>query len=307
MLQNFLTVGQQVLILFVLVLIGFILGKRNIITEKGGKVCSDLALFLATPCVIINSFQRPFDVATLQGLLIAIVVAFGLHVAAIVIAHLLYRKEDATTRVYRASAVLSNAGFMGLPLQQAVLGDQGVLYGTAYVVAMTVTLWSYGLILMDKSEHKLSLRKIFISPGTVGLVVGLLLFVCRISLPELMLAPVQHLASLNTPLPMLFAGYYLSRVDMKRALSCRSNYAALAVRLLVVPIVGIALMYLCGVRGVMLTSMAIAATAPTAVAVAMFADRFKQDAETAVNLVALSTLFSAVTMPLIVAAVQEIA
>lgn len=304
--NNFLTVSQQVLILFVLVLLGYILGKRGIINEKGGKVCSDLALLLATPCVIISSFQRPFDVTTLQGLLIALAVAFGLHVVAIAVAHLIYRKDDSTTRVYRTSAVLSNAGFMGLPLQQAVLGSQGVLYGTAYVVAMTMALWSYGLILMDKDGGRVSWRKICISPGTVGLAIGLL-FVCRVSLPELILVPVQHVAALNTPLPMLFAGYYLSRVDMKAAFGRRENYVALAVRLLLVPVVGIGLAYLCGVRGMMLTSMAIAVSAPTAIAVAMFADRYKQDAETAVNLVAISTVLSAVTMPLLVATVQLIA
>lgn len=305
--DNFLTVGQQVLILFVLVLIGFILGKKNIITDKGGKICSDLALLVATPCVIIKSFQREYSTELLRELLIALVVAFGLHVVAIVITHIVYRKDTPTTRVYRTSTVLSNAGFMGLPLQQAVLGDQGVMYGATYVVAMSVTMWSYGLLIMDRSSGKVPVRKMVFSPGMIGLVVGLLLFICRITLPEIVLTPLQHLGNLNTPLPMLFTGYYLSKVNMKQALKNRGDYGALAMRLLVVPAISIALMYACGIRGVLLLSMAVASTAPTAVAVAMFADRYHQDAETSINLVALSTLFSVVTMPLILAAVQLVA
>lgn len=307
MLENFLTVGQQVLILFVLIAIGFVLGKRNIITEKGGKVCADLALFLATPCVIINSFQREYSAQVLKELLLALAIGFGLHVVGIVLAHIVYRKDDAATRIYRAATVLSNAGFMGLPLQQAVLGDKGVLYGAAYVVAMTVTQWSYGLLIMDKSGGRVPVRKLLFNPGMIGLIAGLLLFVCRITLPELIGAPVRHLAALNTPLPMLFAGYYLSRVDMKKALGNRANYGALAMRLILVPVVSVALMYLCGIRGLLLVSMTIPATAPVAVGVAMFADRYHQDAETAVNLVAISTLLSVVTMPLIVAGTQLIA
>lgn len=307
MLENFLTVGQQVLILFILVLIGFVLGKRGVMNDAGGRICSDLAMFLATPCVIITSFQREYSDAVLKSLLIALLVAFALHAVMIGIAHLVYRKGDARTRVYRAATALSNAGFMGLPLQQAVLGDEGVLYGAAYVVAMTVTLWSYGLLLMDKSERKVPIRKIVFSPGMIGLFVGFLLFVCRVTLPDLIAVPVKHLGNLNTPLPMLFAGFYLSKIDIKKALRQWSDYGALAMRLVVVPTVCIGLMYVCGLRGVMLISMSIALTAPVAVAVAMFADRYRQDAKTAVNLVALSTLFSVVTMPLIVAVVKLVA
>lgn len=304
MLEHFLTVGQQVLILFLLVAVGYVLGRAGVMNEKGGKVCSDLALLLATPCVIIQSFQRPYSTQLLWEVLLALVVAIGLHVVAIVIAQLLYRRRDDTSAVYRTAIVLSNAGFMGLPLQQAVLGDGGVLFGAAYVVVMNLALWSYGTLMLDKSGTRIPVRKMLISPGMIGLVIGLLLFVCRIALPEVILAPIQHIGNLNTPLPMLFTGYYLSRVDIKAALRRVENYGVLATRLIVVPAVGVALMYLCNVRGAFLVSMAIAVSAPTAVSTAMFADRYKSDAESAVNLVAISTVFSLITMPLLVSLVQ---
>jgi len=168
-------------------------------------------------------------------------------------------------------------------------------------------MWSYGLLIMDKSSGKVPIRKMILSPGTIGLAIGFLLFVCRVTLPEIVFAPMQHLGNLNTPLPMLFAGYYLSKVDMKQALKNRGDFGAIAMRLLVVPVISIALMFVCGIRGTMLLSMAIASTAPVAVAVAMFADRYHQDAESSINLVALSTLFSVVTMPVLLAVVQVIA
>lgn len=301
---NFLTVGQQVLILFLLVAAGYVLGRIGVMNEKGGKVCSDLALLLATPCVIIQSFQRPFGTQVLLDVLLALGVALALHLVAVVIAQLLYRRKTERHAVYRTAIVLSNAGFMGLPLQQAVLGSDAVLFGATYVVAMNLALWSYGTLMLDKSGERIPLRKMLISPGLIGLLIGLLLFVCRVALPEVILTPVQHIGNLNTPLPMLFTGYYLSRVDIKAALRRLENYGVLATRLVVVPVVGVALMYLCGIRGDLLASMAIAVSAPTAVATAMFADRYKGDTETAVNLVAISTVFSLITMPLLVAAVQ---
>ncbi len=305
--QNFLTVGQQVLILFILIMIGFVLGKKKIIGDGAAKALSDIALLLATPCVIALSFAREYDADVLKQLGIAIAVAVVIHLVAIGIAQLLYRKSTPRDRVMRAATVLSNAGFMGLPLQQAVLGEQGVFYGSAYVTVFTLTLWSYGLITMDSSSRRLSVKKLLVNPGIIGLCAGILILFLPIDLPELVRAPASHLAALNTPLPMLFIGYGLSKVELGKALRNKSYYAVCALRLLIVPAVAIGVLYLVGIRGTMLCSMAIAASAPIAAAVSMFADRFGQDTESAVNLVALSTVFSVITMPVFVALVQLVA
>lgn len=304
--QNFLTVGQQVLILFILILAGYVLGKKKIIGDEAGKALSNIALLLSTPCVIILSFEREFTPDVFRDFGIAMVAALGVHVIAIGIAQLLYRKGGSRERVLRAAAVLSNAGFMGLPLQQAVLGDQGVFYGAAYVTVFTLTLWSYGLATMDTESRRLSAKKLLINPGMIGLALGIVVLLLPFDLPELIRAPISHLAALNTPVPMLFIGYSLSKVPLGKALRNGSYYAACAVRLLLVPVVAIGVLYACGVRGTLLCSMMIAGSAPIAAAVSMFAEKFNQDTETSVNLVALSTVFSVITMPVLVALVQAL-
>ncbi len=305
--QNVLTVGQQVLILFLLIMVGFLLGKKNILGEKSAKALSDIALLLASPCVIALSFDKEFDVAVLREMGKAIAVAAGIHLIAIVVAQLLYRKDEPRDRVLRASTVLSNAGFMGLPLQQAVLGEQGVFYGAAYVTVFNLALWSYGLMTMERTQRRVSVRQLVLNPGVLGLVAGLIILFLPFDLPEIVRAPMSHLAALNTPVPMLFIGYSLSKVNLGQALRNKSYYAACAVRLLLVPAISIGCLYLIGVRGTLLCSMAIAASAPIAAAVSMFAGKFHQDTQTSVNLVALSTVFSVVTMPLFVSLVQAIA
>ncbi len=304
--HNFLTVGQQVLILFILILIGYVLGKKHILGEKANKAMSDVALLLSTPCVIALSFEKEFSVAVVKDMGIALLVAAAIHVVAIVVAQVCFRGDDARSRVLRTGTVLSNAGFMGLPLQRAVLGEAGVFYGSAYVTAFTLTLWSYGLLTMDRSS-KLSVRKLLLNPGVLGLAAGAVILVMPWELPELLRSPMQHIANLNTPLPMLVIGYGLSRVDLKNALRKPLYYGASAVRLLLVPLLGMGVLYLCGVRDTLLISMSISATAPVAAGVSMFADKFGQDRETAVNMVALSTVFSVITMPVLVALVQSFA
>lgn len=305
--EYFLTVGQQVLVLFILIGAGFILGKRGIMGERGAKACSDIALLLATPCVIINSFRRDVTTEMLWGLLAALGVSVLIHGIGIGVGHLFFRQSTPRDRVLRLATVLSNAGFMGLPLQQAVLGETGVFYGATYVAIFNVTLWSYGQLSMNQKAERVSWTKVLLNPGTIGLALGIVVLLLPVELPEVIAAPISHLAALNTPLPMLFIGYCLSKVDFKQALRRPVYFGASAVRLLVVPLVTGIVLYLLGIRGTLFVSMMIAASAPIAAAVPMFATRYEQDSETAANLVALSTVFSLATMPILVSLAQVVA
>ncbi len=308
MLTNFLTVAEQVVVLFLLIGVGALCAKTGIIKEVAIKSCSDLVLIVVTPCVIIQSFQRPFDAAMLKGLGLACLIALSIHIVTILLAHLLLHDPVAAReRVLRVGAVLSNAGFMSLPLQNALLGEDGVFYGAAYVAIFNLILWSYGLVEMSGSRQNLSPRKLILNPGVLSLAIGLMLFLARITLPTVLASPMGHLAALNTPLPMLIIGFYLADTDLKAALRDWRSYAAIGLRLLVVPLTALGILYLCGVRGTLLVSMIIAASAPVAASTTMFATKYDCDTGLSVNLVSLSTLLSLITMPLIVALAQVIA
>ncbi|MGI6264172.1 MAG: AEC family transporter [Acutalibacteraceae bacterium] len=308
MLVNYLTVAQQVAILFILIALGFICGKTGILTQTVSKHASDLVLLFVTPCVIIHSFQRPFDVKMLKMLGLACLLAFLIHAGAIGLTHLLLHDPDKRRqRVLHVGTVLSNAGFMALPLQQALLGDDGVFFGAAYIAMFNLVLWSYGLLEMSGDRRALSPRKLLINPGVIGLVIGGALFLCSVTLPEILAAPIAHLAAMNTPLPMLIIGFYLSQSNLKAALRDWRGYLAIALRLVVVPLAALGIMWLCGVRGALLVSMVVASSAPVAAATTMFAAKFDGDASLSVNMVSLSTLLSILTMPLVVGLAQTMA
>ena len=195
---------------------------------------------------------------------------------------------------------------MAIPLQKALLGEEGVFYGAAYVAVFNLVLWSYGVLAMSGERKNLSSRKLLINPGVIGLAAGLLLFFSGLRLPAFLEAPVGHLASLNTPLPMLIVGFYLADADLKSALRDRRLLLSMGLRLLAVPLLTLGILYLFGMRGTLLTSCVIAASAPAAAATTMFATRYEKDTRLSVNLVAMSTLFSMLTMPLVVGLAQAV-
>lgn len=162
----------------------------------------------------------------------------------------------------RFGVVFSNAGYMSIPLQKALLGEDGVLVGAAYLVVFNLVLWSYGLLEMSGDRRSLSVKKLVFNPGMIGLAAGLVVFLLPFPLPEVFAVPIRGLSALNTPLPMLVIGYYLGQTDLKQALRDKQAYWAAGLRLVVLPLLSLRGMWLCGLRGTVLVSCMIAVSAP---------------------------------------------
>ena len=150
MAESFWTVGQQVLVLFLLIGVGFVCGRLKLLNAGAVKCLADVVLYVAFPCVIVQSFMRRFDPSMLRGLLAAGAAALAVHVVSILIAHLVFRdKDEARRRVLRFCTVFSNAGYMALPLQSALLGETGVFYGAAYVDRLQARARALGVAPLD--------------------------------------------------------------------------------------------------------------------------------------------------------------
>lgn len=301
MIDAFVNVGQQVLVLFILIGIGALLTKRGMITDKGARSMTDVVLYAVTPCVIINAFQREYRPELLSGLLISLLAAFLTLLVSVLLAELFFRRRDIDRGVVlKFSLVFSNCGFMALPLQEAVLGADGVFYGAAYIAVFNLFMWTYGVIQMSrKTSFKAALHAV-LNPGVIGTVIGVLLFVFSVQLPTVVISPIRFLAALNTPLPMLVIGCHLISSDLRPVLRDKDAYFAMAMRLIILPLAVLGVMLLCGVSRVVLCSTVIASASPVAAYTTMMAMKYGRDARLSTGIVSASSLFSVVTMPLVV-------
>lgn len=307
LLENFIMIAQQVLVLFILIGVGFACGKKGILTDESSKKITDIVLYVVTPCVMISAFQREFSMHLLGNILITALCATASIAATVFIAKLIFHdKNTARKKVLQFSAIFSNCGFMSLPLQKAILGDDGWFYGSIFVAVFNVIVWTYGLVMMSGDKKQMSVKKLAFNPGIVGVLIALIIFVLRIKLPYIISQPIDYLAALNTPLPMLIIGFYLSQADLKKAFTDAGAYLAMAVRLAVVPLLSMFVMHLLNVDPTIMIACVIASSAPTAATTTMFAAKYGRDVELSVSIVASTTLVSIITMPLIVALAQSI-
>lgn len=300
-------IAQQVLVLFVLIAIGFICGKKGIINESSAKGMTDLVLYVVTPCVMITAFQRSFSFELLGSVILAAVCAALIMAGSIFVAKLIFHdKNESRKKVLQFATVFSNCGFMSLPLQKAILGDNGWFYGSIFVAVFNLFVWTYGLVAMSGDRKQLSVKKLVFNPGIVGVVIAIILFVCSITLPYIISQPIVYLSDLNTPLPMLIIGYHLSKANFKKAFTDAGTYLAMGARLVIIPIAITLIMSLFNLDKDMVIAFIIASSAPTAATTTMFASKFNRDVELSVSVVASTTLVSIITMPLIVALAQTI-
>ena len=305
----FITVFTQVSVLMLMIAVGFIAAKAGIMTEAGAACCTDIALIIATPCVIIKSLMRRFDAAVMKSLLLAVALTLLVQVLMITLGTLLLRSRDLRRqRTLRFGSIFANCGFMSLPLQEVMLGADGTLYGSAYVIMFNLVVWSYGVYLISGDKRYIQPKKLFVNPGIAGLLIGLIIFVFSVPVPRVLSSTVNYLAAIYTPLPMLIIGYHLSKTNVLKAFKDVKCIIAVLLRLIVYPLVSLGVLYLLGVRGTLLVSVIISLSAPVAAVTTMFSSKFGGgDTALSVDMVSLSTVLSIITMPAVITLAQLLA
>lgn len=304
----FITVFSQVCILMLLIAVGFVAAKAKIMTAEGTKCCTDIALIIVTPCVIIKSLIREYSGEIMKSLAKAFVLTLLVQVLMIFLSMLLlHSKDKEKERVLRFGSIFANCGFMSLPLQQVILGDDGTLYGSAYIIMFNLVVWSYGVFLISGDKKYIQPKKLFISPGIIGLLIGIIIFIFSVPVPDIVYSSLNYLSAIYTPLPMLIIGYHLAQSNVLNAFRDIRCIFSVFLSLIVYPLAALGLLYLIGVRGTLLVSVIISVSAPVAAITTMFSSKFGGDTELSVDMVSLSTVFSLGTMPLVIYIAQLIA
>lgn len=304
--ENFFTVAEQVAVLFALMGAGAACRWLKLVDEAAVKGMVNVLLLIVTPSIIVDVFQRPYDPAMLKGLGTAFVFAVGAHLVMMAaMAAAVRHREESTRVVLHVAGVFSNAGFMGIPLEQAILGERGVFFGIVYVVVFNLLMWSWGLRLMGGKANP---RMMLVNPGTVGLALGLPLFFLSVELPPVLDAPVGMLAALNTPLAMLVIGYYLAGAKLGKVLASPAAYLTMFLRLAFCPLLvtGVLWLFRSGLEREMMIAVVIPAAAPSGAMVTMFAAKYARDVDMSVGVVSATTLLSMLTMPPVIALAMEI-
>lgn len=309
-LSNVLTALGQVVILFLIAMVGFVCHKTGIYTEKASKLSTDLLFYIVAPAVIIRSFlTMEFNRETVKGLLLALLGGTVFHLIGIAFSVFMFNRGDRDTAcIFKYAVTYGNVGYMAIPLAQAVLGAEGVFYCSAIFVPFNILSFTHGVGIMQKREDgkRFNLKNLVVNPGVIGVAVGLPLFLLGIKLPEVVYQPVSYIADLNTPLAMIMFGTYLATADWKTLFSDKRIFAAALVKIVIMPLATLEVLRLIGFSGLLLAACVLSSSAPTANNTVMFSAKYGRDTKLASKTTALISVLSVVTMPVMIALAQQI-
>ncbi len=290
---------RQILQMFLLSSLGYLLFKCRKITKEDSKVLGNILLYLVLPILIVNSFQMERTREHVLGILYSAAGAVVLMLLSIFISRLFFKKDP----IAAFASTFSNSGFFGIPLVIASLGEQALFYLACFVAFTNIGQWTYGISLLNGQPIRqgFEIKKLATAPFIVAVTVGMLLFFLGIQLPPFITSCMNAVTALNTPLGMFTIGIYLAQTDLLQMLKRPTLYVLSLVRLVLIPLLSLLLLSLLPeALHDMKVVLLIAAACPVGANIAVYAQLHNKDYSYAVETVVLSSLFSLLTIPAIV-------
>ena len=296
---------KQIAQFFIMIIMGYTLVKLKIVKSEDSKVLSMVCLYLIMPCVIINSFLIEFTPEKLKGLGLAVGVAIVIHFVAWVFIRILGKVLNFNP-VEKASVMYSNAANMVIPVVMSVLGDEWVLYSSAFVSVQLVLLWTHCKSMLS-NEKGFELKKIYTNINIIAIFIGILLFITKIHIPSVLQGTLKSVGGTVAPISMIITGMIMAGAELKKVFSNGRIYLVLFFRMIFFPFIVFMIIYFTGItkvidNGAMILLVTFIATiTPTASSITQMAQVYGNNEQYAGAINIMTTIVSIVTMPIMVA------
>ncbi len=291
--------AQQIIILFILILTGFAGVKAGVIKMEGKKAFSDLLIYIIVPAMIIGSYMSEYNPEILSNLIKAFWLSALLLLVGLAVTMLLTIKmKDKDIAIMRFACIFSNAAYMGFPLIRALFGTEGLLYASAFVTMFNLLLWTVGYaIVSGQVKPKEVMRNIFATPALISVVIGLVIYLCRIPMPEIIKQPISLVGSMNTPLSMIITGMIIAGSKVKSLFANKKLIFVIVVKMFVIPAICFGLFALLGMNGMVAQVVLLLESCPTAAMTSVMAVQFSHDENLAAGAVVITTFLSILVLP----------
>ena len=273
--------------IFILMIIGYILRKTNIISKEHRKSLTDLVIYIVLPANIIYSFMIKMDTQIIKSGLTILIVSIIIQFACQVFGKYFFIKATKRQQsVLQYGTICSNAGFMGSPLIQGLYGLDGLLFASIYLIPQRIVMWSGGVACFTNAKGKDVIKKVITHPCIIAVFIGLFIMIGQIQLPSFLKVSIQSLSNCTMA---------LSIRDVINRLTLYYSF----IRLILIPLL---VLFSCAIVNLppLVTAVAtVLAGMPAGSTTAILAEKYDGDSNLAVEIVFLSTALSLLTIPLL--------
>lgn len=307
--MSFTTVALEMVTVSLPILLGWAIAKLGFMKPDFEQELSRLLLQVALPCLVLSSamgddvaLPDPSDTFLLMGMataMFALATVLAFVVAAVI------RAPRGTECSYRFAVLFGNAGFIGFPVVQAVLGKQALLYASIALIPMNVFMFTIGVMLFSGAEggFKRQLRNLATclkSPGLIASVVVLIIALTGFTDWGVLGDSIDIVGGLTTPAALLLMGSSIAKFHPLEMLTNWRAYVAVAFRLVIVPVACLALARVVpGMTPLFTTTLVLEMAMPVGSNGTLYCIQYGKDAQPMMQCTFLSIIGSIVTIPLV--------
>lgn len=292
---------NQVIVLFIIMIVGFYAKKKKFLSKVVDRGLTELLINITLPFMIVTSFNIKYEADMVSNAQKVLLYSFIIHISLIFFSKICFFKLPKNKQqVYRFITIFSNVGFMGYPVMESIYGGIGVFYAAIFNIPFNILVWTVGVMIYTGEKDFKSVKKAMANPALIAVIIGIILFVFSIRLPLPIESSLKLVGSTTTPISMIIIGSMLAEMKVKNIFSDISIYYATTVRLLVVPMIVYVVLKFLKVDELLLNICVLLQAMPAAVSTAIIAEKYGGDGLLASQCVFITTIFSVITIPIII-------
>lgn len=297
---------MQMIQLFLVISIGYILFKIKILDVDFNKKLTTLLLSVTTPALIVSSVLTTTDYLPIKDILFVFLVGIIIYIALPIIGFIIVkimRVPMPQQGLYIFMTVFSNIGFMGFPVMKAIFGNDAIFYTAIFNMIFNLLVFTVGTGIMGYGtdrKTKINLKDL-LSPGVVASLIALLIYFVQLKFPDVIVSTVTMIGDITTPMAMLIIGSTLANIPIKEVFGELRLYPYTLIKQVILPILAYPILSLFIKDSLILGVTLIMISMPVANTAVLFATEYDGDVSLAAKSVFMTTLLSIITIPLIVA------
>lgn len=294
----FLLTVNQLANMFLFLVIGFIMRKKNIGGDGVSKTLSTLLVDVFLPAMFILNFRDNFTVENISGnfsLLLCGVCVLLISIIPAKIFSKMLAKTPLQKDVYMYSLLIPNLGYMGYPLMEAVFGQQMLFYMMMFAIPYQLTIYTYGMYILNPNRE-MSLKKV-LNPIMISLVIGMIAGLCKLRFPDFLEKAMSGASGCMSPSAMILTGFVLGGTKIKPIFTDIRLFIAALLRGIVIPGVFLLAMLALHIDKVFIIVATVLLSMPMGLNSIVFPEAYGGDSLTGAKATFMSNLVSIITIP----------
>ena len=304
-------VQKQMIIIFVLILIGVYLYKKDHLSNSSAKQLSWIIVNITNPITLLVAALTEEEKVSAAEVGIAFLAFAAMYVILIAISYLIpfILGVDRDDRyAYRMMAIFGNVGFIGIPFATAVLGTSSLIFVSLCGLTFNMIIYTYGAAQLRevaagqhpdeeiKAGHS---PKDMINSGTVMAVVTVIVYLSDLTVPDAVKTTLGYIGNCTTFLSMIVLGVSVAQMVPREVFTRWRLYVFVAIRQILIPVMLIYIMRPFIKNELILHTLVVMAAMPAANLPLMMAKQYGVKEDMISAGIILTTVLSIITIPIV--------